>query len=278
MAARDFRRLLEAKWDGGKFVCVGLDSDMTKIPEAARKETTRETIVNFNRSIVEATKGVACAYKINPAFYEVFGDEGWAALRETISFVIDAAPECAVILDAKKGDIGYTNAKYAESVFLHLRTDALTVNPYLGGEPLQPFFDHEGKGVIVLSHTSNPGANEIQNLSVDGTPLYKVVARLAAEKWNAKGNCSVMVGATYPEELKEVREIVGEMPILIAGIGFQQGDIKKTIQYGLDARGRSLIVNASRSIIFASNGTDFAEAAGAAATKLHQAIVRSVAS
>jgi len=272
MVARDFRKLLEAKWDEGKFLCVGLDTDVSKIPVAVEKGSTRETVVAFNRAIVSATKTTVCAYKINPAFYEAYGDEGWAALRESISYILDTAPECPVILDSKRGDILYTNQKYAESTFLHLRADALTVSPYLGGEPLQPFFDHEGRGVIVLCHTSNPWANEIQELSVDGQPLYKVIARLAAEKWNGKGNCMVMVGATYPDELKEVREIVGEMPILIAGIGAQEGDLKKTVRNGLDAHGRGLIINASRSIIFASNGKDFAEAAAAKAQALHQAI------
>ena len=279
-AVRDFGKMLEAKWNEGKFLCVGLDSDITRIPPASRKESTRATLVAFNRAIVDATKDVASSYKINPAFYEVFGDEGWAALRETIAYIIETAADAPVILDAKRGDILYTNEKYAESAFLHLRADAITVTPYLGGEPLKPFFDHEGKGVIVLCHTSNPGAGEVQNLSVDGTsiglstsePLYKVIARLAKNEWNGHGNCCVMVGATYPEELKEVRDVVGEMPILIAGIGAQDGDLRKTIQNGLDSRGRGLIVNASRSIIFASHEADFAEAAAAKAKELHEAI------
>src|SRR3989344_645063 len=271
--SRNFRELLEAKWDEGKFLCVGLDSDLEKIPEAVRKEDTRTTIVAFNRAIVDATKGLVCAYKLNPAFNEEHGDEGWSALRETIAYILDSVPNVPVILDAKRGDIANTNKAYAAAAFDHLRADAVTVNPYLGGEPLSPFFAHKDKGVIVLCHTSNPGAKEIQDLPVDeGEQLYKLVARSAAEKWNANGNCCLMVGATYPEELAEVRAIVNDMPILIAGVGAQDGDLAKTIQGGLDGRKRGLIVNASRSIIFASRGNDFAEAARQKAEELHGAI------
>ncbi|MBI2025274.1 orotidine-5'-phosphate decarboxylase [Candidatus Kaiserbacteria bacterium] len=271
--ARDFRELLETKWDEGKFLCVGLDSDLEKIPEAARQEDTRTTIVAFNRAIIDATKDLVCAYKPNPAFYEARGAEGFAALRETIAYVLDVAPDVPVILDAKRADIISTNEQYAISAFETLRADAITVNPYLGGEPLKPFFDREDKGVIVLCHTSNPGAKELQNLSVDGgEKLYKHVARSAREKWNGKGNCCVMIGATYPEELGEVRKIVGDMPILIAGIGAQDGNLEKTLHAGRDTRARGLIVNASRSIIFASRGADFATAARKKAEDLHRAI------
>ncbi len=284
MSDRNFRDLLEAKWDEGKFVCIGLDADFEKIPEAARQDGTRETIVNFNRAIIDATKDLVCAYKPNPAFYEAHGDEGWEALRETIQYIRDEAPDVAMILDAKRGDIGNTNAAYAESAFRHLRADAITVHPYLGAEPLAPFFDWKNKGVIVLCHTSNSGAGEIQNLMVENPPtklgisepLYKVVARLATEKWNANGNCCIMVGATYPEKVGEVREIVGDMPMLIAGVGAQNGDLEKTIQNGLDSRKKGLIVNASRSILFASSGADFAQAARAKTIELHSAIQKSL--
>ena len=146
--------------------------------------------------------------------------------------------------------------------------DAITVQPYLGSEPLEPFFRRAEKGIIVLCHTSNPGAGEIQGILVEGVPLYKVIAQLAASKWNENGNCCVMVGATYPEELQDVREIVGDMPILTAGIGAQNGDLEKTMKAGLDKNKKGLIVNASRSVIFASNGKDFAEAARKKATAL----------
>lgn len=275
--SRDFRELLETKWDEGKFLCIGLDSDIEKLPEAARKEDTRGTIVAFNRGIVDATKDIVCAYKPNPAFYEARGEEGFAALQETIAYILDVAPDIPVILDAKRADIVSTNEQYAISAFEYLRADAITVNPYLGGEPLKPFFDRDDKGVIVLCHTSNPGARELQNLSVDGgEELYKHVARSAAGGWNGKRNCCVMVGATYPEELAEVRKIVGDMPILIAGIGTQDGDLEKTLKAGLDSQGHGLIVNASRSIIFASRGADFAEAARKKAQELHERIRKAV--
>ncbi len=270
--SRNFRELLEARWAEGKFVCVGLDSDLEKIPESIQQGDTRTTIVAFNRAIVDATKDLVCAYKPNPAFYEAHGDEGWSALRETISYILESAPEVPVILDAKRADVANTNEKYADSAFEHLRADAITVNPYLGSEPLAPFFNRKDKGIIVLCHTSNPGADEIQSLQVDGEPLYKNVARLAVTKWNGNGNCCLMVGATYPEELAEVRAIAGDMPILIAGIGAQDGNLEKTIRAGKDSRGRGLIVNASRSIIFASDKSDFAAVARNKAEELHGAI------
>ena len=269
MTSRNFRELLESRWKFGHFLCVGLDSEPEKIPESARKATVRDTIVNFNKAIVDATKDFVCAFKPNPAFYEAHGEGGWGALKETISYILETAPEVPVILDAKRGDIGNTNAAYAKSAFDDLQADAITVQPYLGSEPLAPFFERQEKGIIVLCHTSNPGAGEIQKLVVEGEPLYKVVARLAKEKWNANGNCSVMVGATYPEELSEIREIIGDMPILTAGIGAQNGDLAKTMRAGLDKNKKGLIVNASRSVIFASSGTDFAAVARSKAQTLH---------
>jgi len=273
MSERNFRQLLEKQWEQGKFLCVGLDSDFEKIPEAARQAGVGETIVAFNRAIVDATKDLVCSYKPNPAFYEVHGDEGWSALRETIQYIHENAPDVAVILDAKRGDIGNTNEAYAKSAFDHLHADAITVQPYLGGEPLLPFFEYKNKGIIVLCHTSNPGASEIQGLELEGMPLYKIVARHVAEKWNANGNACVFVGATYPEELREVRKIVGDTPILTAGIGAQNGDLEKILKAGLDSKRDGLIINASRSIIFASSGKDFAEAARTKASTIHNAIV-----
>lgn len=272
MGARNFRQMLEARWAEGKLLCVGLDVDVVKIPEAIRQGGTRETIVAFNRAIVDVTKDLVCSYKPNVAFYEAWGEEGLAALRETIAYIIEISPEIPVILDAKRGDIITTNRQYAAAAFDHLRADAVTVNPYMGSEPLKPFFDHADKGVIVLTHTSNPGAREVQELEVEGEPLFLRIARNTVEHCNGNGNCCVMVGATYPEELSEVRTIVGDMPILIAGIGAQNGDLEKTIKNGIDSRKRGLMVNASRSIIFASPGADFAEAARAKATELHGAI------
>ncbi len=272
--SRDFRKLLEAKWDEGKFLCVGLDPDFEKIPESARKEGTRETIVNFNRAIIDATKDIVCAYKPNSAFYEAHGDEGWSALRETIQYIRDQAPDVAVILDGKRGDIGNTNNGYVESAFNHLHADAVTIQPYLGREAVRPFLDHKDKGVIVLCKTSNDGASEFQDLLVQGAPLYQVVARQVAQKWNSNGNCALVVGATYPAELAEVRAIAPDMPILIPGIGTQNGDLQKTVAAGKTADGKGMIISASRAVIFASSGKDFAEAARAKAQELHDAITK----
>ncbi len=274
--SRSFRALLEDRWAEGKFLCVGLDSDLAKIPESVQKENTRATIVAFNRAIVDATKDLVCAYKPNSAFYEAYGDEGVAALRETIQYIRDAAPEVPIILDAKRADILSTNELYARSAFDHLQADALTIQPYPGKAALQPFLDRKEKGIIVWCRTSNEGAGEFQDLKIDGKPLYKVVAEHVAQEWNANGNCLIVVGATYPEELREVRAIVGEMPILIPGVGAQGGDIQKVTEAGRTANGKGLIVSASRSIIFASSGTDFAEQARVQATELHSQLKKAM--
>jgi orotidine-5'-phosphate decarboxylase len=230
-------------------------------------------ILRFNRAIVEATKDLACAYKPNVAFYEAHGKDGLVALRRTIAAVHYLAPEVPVILDAKRGDIGSTNVGYAEAAFEFLQADAITVHPYLGAEALQPFLARAEKGIIVLCRTSNPGAGEFQNLSVNGgEPLYRFVARRVASEWNKSGNCALVVGATYPDELREVRGIVGDMPILIPGIGAQGGDVEKTVSAGKDSRGQGMIINSSRGIIFASKGADFAEAARREVEKLRDLI------
>ncbi len=261
MSGRNFRDLLEKQWEQGKFLCVGLDSDFEKIPEAVRKTGVGETIVAFNRAIIDTTKDLVSAYKPNSAFYEAHGDEGWRALRETVQYIRDQAPDVPVILDAKRADIGNTNAGYVASAFDHLRADAITVNPYPGREALAPFLDRKDKGVIVWCRTSNEGAGEFQDMSVNGDPLYMVVARHVAHEWNTNGNCGLVVGATYTEELRRVRGAAGDMPILIPAIGTQNGDIKKTVKAGKDSRGHGMIISASRAIIFASSGTNFAEAA-----------------
>ncbi len=272
MAARNFRELLESRWEHGNFLCVGLDSELSKIPVSAHKGTVYETILSFNKAIVDATKDLVCAFKPNSAFYEAHGDEGWRALRNTVSYIHEAAPEVPVILDAKRADIGNTNDGYVEAIFDHLGVDAATVHPYLGAEALQPFLTRAEKGIIVLCKTSNHGAGEFQDMLVDGEPLYRVVAKHVARDWNRNGNCGLVVGATYPEDLKEVRAIAGDMPILIPGIGPQGGDLEKTVAAGKDSRGRGMIISASRAVIFASSGEDYAEAARRKATELDGAI------
>jgi len=274
---RNFMEMLHAKWDEGKFVCVGLDSDPTKIPESVGKGTvSQEQIVEFNSRIIDATRDLVCAYKPNIAFYATYGIPGWHALRNTIDWVNQVAPEIPVILDAKRADIGNTNRGYVAEVFDVLGADAVTVNPYFGAEALQPFLERKDKGIIVLCRTSNKGAGEFQDLTVLGQgPLYRVVAQHVASEWNKNGNCALVIGATYPAELAEVRGIVGDgFPILIPGIGKQGGDLEKTVNAGRDSKSQGMIINSSSGIIFASDGEDFAEAARRETEKLHNGITQ----
>ncbi|HZZ99749.1 MAG TPA: orotidine-5'-phosphate decarboxylase [Candidatus Paceibacterota bacterium] len=274
--------MIEERWSQGKFVCVGLDSDFDKIPESAhvarpvdlavQRIIVSETIAEFNHSIVEATKDIVCAYKPNTAFYEAYGAEGIAALHRTITDIHAIAPDVPVILDAKRGDIGNTNKGYVKFTFDYLHADAVTVHPYLGIESLEPFLAKKDKGVFVLCRTSNPGAREFQDSSVYGEPLYRFVAGCVANRWNKNGNCGLVVGATYPEELNEIRGVAGDLPILIPGIGAQGGDLEKTVKAGRDSRGQGMIINSSRGIIFASRRNTFAEAARRETQKLHNLI------
>ena len=240
----------------------------------------------FNRAIVDATKDIAGSYKLNSSFYEAHGAEGLAALHRTITDIRNIAPDVPVILDAKRGDIGNTNNGYVQMAFDYLNVDAITVPPYLGGESLQPFLARPEKGIIVLCRTSNLGAGEFQDLEVSAywentahpMKLYEYIALRVSNDWNENGNCGLVVGATYPEELASVRRIVGDMPILIPGIGAQGGDLEKTVQAGKNTRGQGMIINSSRGIIFASNGPDFAEAARRETLKLHEAITQCLSS
>lgn len=279
MNSRNFRELLEKRWEFGKFVCVGLDTDRSKISEDVERFLVGDAMGNqggliraFNGEIVKATKDLVCAYKLNSAFYEQYGEEGFKVLRETIIFIHHQAPDVPVILDAKRGDIGNTNTGYAEAAFDLLGADAITVHPYLGKEALNPFLAKTDKGIFVLCKTSNPGAGEFQDLVINGEPLYQIVARHVDFGWNDAGNCGLVVGATYPEELQKVRESVGDLPILIPGIGAQGGDVEATVKAGRDSRGRGMIINSSRGIIFASAKSDFAVAARRETEKLHNLI------
>lgn len=272
MANRNFRELIEAQWDNKKFLCVGLDSELEKIPSSVRTGNAGKTILTFNRALVDATHDLVGAYKLNSAFYEAHGDGRFTALQETVRYIQEVAPDVPVILDAKRADIGNTNAGYVESIFEYLGADAVTVHPYMGGESLQPFLNRSDKGIFILCRTSNPGAGEFQDLKVDGEELYKIVARHVVENWNTKGNCGLVVGATYPEELREVRKVAGDLPILIPGVGAQKGNLAKCIVAGKDARGRSIIIAVARAIIFASSGKDFAQAARESAQAFDSAI------
>ncbi len=239
---RSFRHRVEARWDRGLFVSVGLDPVWTQLPDTVKAAhdgagdtaSRAAAVVSFCRAIVDATADLACAFKPNAAFFEAFGAPGAEALLDVMRYIGEAAPDVPIIYDAKRADIGSTNVGYAEDAFDRLGADAITVHPYLGCEALAPFLDRTDKGVIVLVRTSNPGGGELQNLRVDGEPLYSIVARRVAEHWNRNGNCAVVVGATVQDELAAVRAIVGDMPILIPGIGAQGGDLRRTVEGGRD--------------------------------------------
>ena len=251
-------------------LCVGLDSDVKKLPQHLLGKSDAQFL--FNKAIVDATHDFVCAYKPNSAFYEGIGADGVEQLKKTCDYIKQTYPEIPIIIDAKRADIGNTNEGYMEYVFNYLGSDAVTLQPYLGGEALKPFLDQKDKGVIILCRTSNPGAGEFQDLTTNGKPLYQIVAEQVSKKWNINNNCMLVVGATYPEELAQVRTIVGDMSLLIPGIGAQGGDVEKTVKAGRNSKNAGIMINSSRGIIFVSNKEDFAEKAGEEAVKLQKEI------
>jgi orotidine-5'-phosphate decarboxylase len=253
-------KLLDASGKNKSWLCIGLDPDPELMPEV--------DVLQFNKAIIEATSDLVCAYKPNLAFYEALGTEGLAVLEKTIKCIPGNIP---VIGDAKRGDIGNTAKAYARALFSVLGFDAATVNPYLGFDSIEPFINYQDKGSFILCRTSNKGAADFQDLLIDGLPLYEAVARKAKE-WNTYGNIGLVVGATYPEELKKVRSICPEMPLLIPGIGAQRGDLASAVGYGVDARGEKAIINISRQILYASKERDFAQAARNVAEKIRNQI------
>lgn len=264
-----FREQLARAWlQRDSLVCVGLDPEVERFPP--RIAALPKPVIEFNRAIVDATADLVCAYKPQFAHYAARGAE--EELERTIEYIHRAHPGVPVILDAKRGDVGNTAERYAIEAFERYRADGVTVNPYLGGDGLEPFLKHRDKGVIILCRTSNPGAHELQDLVVGGRKLYQAVAQLAASRWNSRGNCLLVVGATYPAELAEVRAIVGDMPLLVPGVGAQAADVAQAVRAGQTADGTGLIVSSSRAILYASSGDDFASAARAATTRLRAEI------
>jgi orotidine-5'-phosphate decarboxylase len=253
-------RLLNASRRNESWLCIGLDPDPELMPQA--------DVLQFNKAVIEATSDLVCAYKPNLAFYEALGTKGFTVLEKTIKHIPDDIP---VIGDAKRGDIGNTARAYARALFSVLGFDAATVNPYLGFDSIEPFIDYQDKGVFILCRTSNKGAADFQDLCTDSMPLYEAVARKAGE-WNTHGNIGLVVGATYPEQLKRVRSICPEMPLLIPGIGAQGGDLSAAVSYGVDAQGEKAIINASRQILYASKGKDFAQTARNVAERMRSQI------
>lgn len=237
-------------------LCVGLDSQIEHLPESFRQNDLPQ--FSFNRWIIEQTAGYAAAFKANIAFYEARGTQGLHELQLTINYLRDRYPDIFTICDAKRADIGSTNQAYVQAIFDVMGFDAVTLHPYLGREALQPFLSRADKGCIVLCRTSNPGAGEFQDLQVSGKPLWLVVAERVSQEWNVNDNCMLVVGATYPDEMRQIRETVGDMTFLVPGIGAQGGDIQTTMRAGLNKDGKGIIVNASRSIIFARSPAEAA--------------------
>ena len=260
-----FVQKLEAACQANRsLLCVGLDPDPRLMPTA--------DIIGFNRAIIDATRDLVCAYKPNLSFYEAQGLEGLRALGQTIEHIRTVSPGVIIIGDAKRGDIASSSAGYATAIFDQWGFDSVTVNGYLGRDSVEPFLEYDGKGAFVLCRTSNPGAVDFQDIKdKKGVPLYQSVAR-AVGGWSADGNLGLVVGATYPDGLKAVREICPQMPILIPGVGSQAGDLRQAVINGTDAQGRRAIISASRSIIYAGSGPNFAEAARREATALRDSI------
>lgn len=271
-----FMQALRNRWhQADSLVCVGLDPEPAKFP--ARFAGDADAVFNFCRTIVDATAQYACSFKPQIAHFAALGAED--ALQRLIAHIHAEHPGIPVILDSKRGDIGSTAQHYAAEAFDRYAADAVTVNPYLGRDSVQPFLDHADRGVVILCRTSNPGAGDLQDLAIhadDGVdrPLYQHVAEKVAREWNTHGNCALVVGATWPEQLREVRAIVGDVPFLVPGVGAQGGDVEAVVTNAKAADGNGLIVSSSRAILYASKGEDFVEAAAEAARSLRDAINR----
>ncbi|PIZ65434.1 orotidine-5'-phosphate decarboxylase [Candidatus Roizmanbacteria bacterium CG_4_10_14_0_2_um_filter_36_9] len=232
-------------------LCVGLDSDIDKIPH--KFNNLENPQFEFNKFIINQTFNYVCAYKPNTAFYEAKGTVGIEQLKLTLDYLHDNCPQIPVILDAKRGDIGNTNQGYINFAYNYLEVDAITLHPYLGFEAIQPFLDIKEKGSIILCKTSNPGGGEFQDLRIDGIELYKIIAKKAAILFKKHANILLVLGATYTLEIAIVREIIGDMTLLVPGIGAQGGDVKKTVLAGLNSKKKGIIINSSRDIIFSEN-------------------------
>jgi orotidine-5'-phosphate decarboxylase len=264
-----FMDALRTRWtDADTLVCVGLDPEPAKFPAHLREDP--DAVFTFCRAIVDATADLACAFKPQIAHFAALGAEH--TLQRLIAHVHEAHPGVPVILDSKRGDIGSTAQHYATEAFDRYAADAVTLNPYLGKDSVQPFLDRADRGVVLLCRTSNPGAKDFQDLVCDGLPLYQCVAETVARDWNANGNCLLVVGATWPQELAAVRALVGDLPFLVPGVGAQGGDVAKVMAAGKTAAGTGLVISSSRAILYASPGNDFADAARKAAQELRDAI------
>ncbi len=237
------------------YICLGLDLDPKKMPPDSTLSI--KSMYEFAMNIIEATKDHVCAYKPNLAFYEHLGHDGLSLLESIVKRMPENIP---LILDCKRGDIGNTASFYAEAMFDKMNADWVTLAPYMGYDSMRPFLEYKDKGIFVLCLTSNSGSKDFQLLDVGGKPLYEVVAE-KVDYWNKENNCGLVVGATNPEQLKDIRVIAKDMPLLIPGVGVQGGSLEKSLLYGTDNFTKPAVINVSRSVLYASNGADYADKA-----------------
>ncbi|NLA75429.1 MAG: orotidine-5'-phosphate decarboxylase [Deltaproteobacteria bacterium] len=264
-----FMEKLKSRWQSSNsLLCVGLDPDMERIPDHIRG--MHNPVFEFNRKVIDSTHDLVCAYKPQIAYYAAVGAEH--DLELTIEHIRSKYPDIPVILDAKRGDIGATAKMYAMEAFDRYRADAVTVNPYMGGDTLTPFLERKERGVIILCRTSNPGAVDLQDIESGSEKIYRIIARMAADKWNYNNNIMLVVGATYPAELAEIREIAGDIPLLVPGIGAQGGDVEKAVKNSITRDKTGIIINSSRGIIFAGNSRNFTDGVRKAAITLRDEI------
>ena len=271
MSAVTFIEKLSAAWTANQsLLCVGLDPDTAKFP--AHLKGAPDAIAQFCRAIIDVTADTACAFKPQIAYFAAQRAED--QLEDICAYLRERYPHIPIVLDAKRGDIGATAEQYAREAFERYGSDAVTVNPYMGFDSVAPYLEWQDRGAIVLCRTSNPGGSELQFLTVDGKPLYQHVAGLVADKWNRNGQCALVVGATFPNELAQVRAIVGDMPLLVPGIGAQGGDIEATVKAGRTVAGAGMMINSSRAILYAkpAGDEDFAAAARRVARETRDAI------
>ena len=268
---KSFIPQLQQVWQTNhSLLCVGLDPSPEKLPTHLRDKPIEQAFYEFCVGIIDATAPYVCAFKPQIAYFAAHRAE--SVLEDIIRHAQDKHPQIPVILDAKRGDIGSTAEQYAIEAFERYQADAVTVNPYMGFDSIQPYLAYTDKGVIILCRTSNPGGSDLQFLKVDSQPLYQIVAHKVANEWNRNGQCALVVGATFPNEIAQVRAIVGDMPLLIPGIGAQGGDLAATMQAGQTANGSGVIINSSRAIIYASAGEDYTQVAQKIACETQEAI------
>jgi orotidine-5'-phosphate decarboxylase len=274
-----FVERLARRWtDARTLLCVGLDPDPRRFPPHLRGDAANiagsifaGSMLDFCRAIVDATHDLVCAFKPQIAYFAAHRAED--QLEALITYIHECYPDVPVILDAKRGDMGSTSEQYAREVFERYRADAVTLQPYQGHDAIAPYLAYRGKGAIILCRTSNPSGDELQSLRIAGSdePLYLHVARLVAERWNSDGQCGLVVGATYPKELARVRAVVGDLPILVPGIGAQGGDLEASVTAGATIAG-GLMVSSSRAVLYAGHDEDFAAAARRVAMETRDAI------